>query len=222
MTVSSPRQANSLPALLYLLSIDLDKAKVPDRRKTGYVLRAAALIELGLHGKVADVRGKAHVTDAGGTGDPVLDRVLGEIARDRDRKWEHWVRRNGRDTLDAVERQLVSAGAITVRKRTFLADRVNAVRAASIGQLRQRILNTLRGDQPVETLDPYDAALTALAANGELSKAIPRKERKAHKDRVAALTDHLGASAPALKNLVDELYWRRWSPAGSVAAANAR
>lgn len=220
--MSSSRQANTLPAMLYLLSINLDKAKVPDRQKLGYVVRAAALIELGLRGKVADVDGKAHVTDAASTGDPVLDKVLGEITRDRDRKWKHWVRHHSGDTLGAVENQLVSAGAVTVRRRTLLADKVDAVDAAAVGRLRQRILNTLTGDQDIESLDPSDVALTALAANGELSTAIPERQRKAHKRRVRALTDHIGTSAPALKNLVAELYWLRLSSPAAVAAANAR
>lgn len=213
-------QTNSLPAMLYLLSINLDKEQVPDRKKIGYVLRAAALIDLGLRGKLADVAGKAHVTSEEGTGDPVLDEVLGEIAKNRDRKWKYWVRHNHSDTLDAVEDQLVSAGAIKVHARTLLADKVEVADSAAIGKLRQRVLTTLTGGQRIEKLDPYDVALTALAANGELSTAIPNKERRAHKDRVTALTEHIGTSAPAVKKLVTELRLVRTS-AGWVGAANA-
>lgn len=213
-------QANSLPAMLYLLSIDIDKEKLPDRKKIGYVLRAAALVELGLLGKLVDVDGKVHVTTEVGTGDPVLDKVLGEIAWNRDRKWKQWVRHDGSETLHAVESQLVSGGAIEIHARTLLADKVHAVDSVAIAKLRQRVLTTLSGGQHIEKLDPYDLALTALAANGELGMAIPNKERKAHKDRISALTDHIGACAPALRQLVAELRWLR-TQGGWIGAANA-
>jgi hypothetical protein len=217
--MSSPLQAYSLPGKLYLLGIDIDKERVPDRRKLAYVVRAAALIELGLRGNVADVDGKVQVTNDEGIGDPVLNLVLGEIAMGRDRKWKHWVRYNDRDTLNSVENQLMSAGAITVHERMILADRVHALDPPAIGQLRQRILTTLTGDQQIGTLDPYDVALTALAANGELRTAISSRERRAHKDRITALTRHIGTSAPALRSLVSELRSRRST--GWIGAANA-
>src|SRR3979411_2070594 len=94
MTMPSSVQTNSLSAMLYLLGINLDKEKVPDRKKIGYVLRAAALIDLGLRGNLADVDGKVYVTSEKGTGDPVLDKVLGEITKDHARRWKYWVRHN--------------------------------------------------------------------------------------------------------------------------------
>jgi hypothetical protein len=206
--------------MLYLLSIDLGREKVPDRKKIGYVLRAGALVDLGLRGNLADVDGKVHVTSTEATGDPVLDKVLGEISRDRERKWTHWVRHHDSDTLDAVENQLACAGVIKVHQRTLLADKVETLDAAAVVQLRQRVLSTLTSAQHIEDLDPYDVALTAMAANGELSTAIPNKERRAHKDRVTGLTNHIGTSAPALKKLVTELHSVRTS-AGWVGAANA-
>jgi hypothetical protein len=206
--------------MLYLLSIDLGREKVPDRKKIGYVLRAGALVDLGLRGNLADVDGKVHVTSTEATGDPVLDKVLGEISRDRERKWTHWVRHHDSDTLDAVENQLACAGVIKVHQRTLLADKVETLDAAAVVQLRQRVLSTLTSAQHIEDLDPYDVALTAMAANGELSTAIPNKELRAHKARVRALTDYIGSSAPALKNLIAELHARR-SVGGWLTAANA-
>src|SRR3982074_1603007 len=87
MTISPRVQARSLPALLYLLGIGLENEKVPDRKKLGYVMRAAALIDLVLGAKLADVGGRARVTSEHGTGDAVLDNVLDEIASHRGRKW---------------------------------------------------------------------------------------------------------------------------------------
>jgi hypothetical protein len=204
-----------------MLGIDLDAHKVPDRKKLGYVLRAAALVELGLRGNLADSDGKVQVTREARTGDAVLDTVQGEIAADRARKWKYWVRHNAGGTLSAVESQLVGAGAIKVQRRTLLADKVEAADPAAVGELRQRVRTTLTGGRHIEELDPYDVALTALAANGALSTAIPNRERRAHKDRVKALTDHIGTSAPALKQLVAELRLLRSVSTGWIGAAQA-
>jgi hypothetical protein len=64
--------------------------------------------------------------------------------------------------------------------------------------------------------------LTALAANGEQSTAIPDKVRRAHRDRVRALTDHVGPGAALLRSVLSELWWRRGSSSAAGAAANAR
>lgn len=164
--MSSPARPDSLPALLYMLGIDLDAHKVPDRKKLGYVLRAATLVELGLRDNLADSDGKVQVTREARTGDAVLDTVLGEIAGDRGRKWKYWVRLNAGGTLSAVESHLVGAGAVQVRRRTLLADKVEVADPVAVGELRQRVLTTLTGGRHIEELDPYDVALTALAANG--------------------------------------------------------
>jgi hypothetical protein len=222
--VDGPTLRKSLPAMLYLLSIDVDKEKVPDRTKIGLVLRSAALFELVLRGYLTDVKGKAHPASEAAANDPVLDLVLGEIAKERDRGWSHWIRHHASGTLTAVEDQLMSTGAIKLRRRALLGDKVEVVDQAAHSQLRQRVLATLTGGAPIETLDINDIALTELAAYGDVNTAIPHKERRAHKDRLKALTDHLGAGAPVLKKLVNEIWLMRATRfnGGAVAAANAR
>jgi hypothetical protein len=222
--MSSSVPAKSLPAMLYLLSIDVDKEKVPDRTKIGWVLRSAALFELVLRGNLTDVNGKAHLAGEAAADDPVLDLVLGEIATDRDRRWSHWIRHHASGTLTAVEDQLMSTGAIKLQRRALLGDKVEVVDQAAHSQLRQRVLATLTGGAPIERLDVNDVALTELAAYGDVSTAIPHKERRAHKDRLKALTDHVGAGAPVLKKLVNEIRLMRATRfnGAAVAAANAR
>jgi hypothetical protein len=212
----------SLPELLYLLSIDLAKHKQSDRQKIGYIVRAAALTELGLRGSVADADGKVQVRRDASTGDPLLDSVLHEIADDRQRSWKDWVRRRERQTLDALENQLKGTGAITIEKHVVLGDKIWVTDVASVRALQKELLDTLTGGQSIDLLEPRTIALAALTANGELSTAIPDKVRKAHKDRVRTLTDQTGPAAGALKSVVSVLWWRRGSNGGAIAAANAR
>ncbi len=212
----------SLPELLYLLSIDLAKHKQSDRQKIGYIVRAAALTELGLRGSVADADGKVQVRRDASTGDPLLDSVSHEIADDCQRSWKDWVRRRERQTLDALENQLKGTGAITIEKHVVLGDKIWVTDVASVRALQKELLDTLTGGQSIDLLEPRTIALAALTANGELSTAIPDKVRKAHKDRVRTLTDQTGPAAGALKSVVSELWWRRGSNGGAIAAANAR
>lgn len=224
MTMSSSVQAKSLPAMLYLLGIDVDKEKLPEPKKISYVLRAGALVELVLRGNLTDVDGKAHPVSEAATGDPVLDLVMGEVAKDRGQRWSHWIRHDARATLKALEDQLSSTGAIKMQRRMLLGDKVEVVDQAAHSQLRQQVLATLTGGAPVETLGVKDVALTALTAYGELTTAIPHKQRRAHKDRLKALTEHAGPSAPVVKKLADEIFWLKSSGhnGGAIAAANAR
>lgn len=183
----------SLSTMLYLLSVDPCKGRIAARRKVGHALRAAVLIDLVIRGRLSDAGGKVQVINMEHTGDPVLDQVLDEIlvdeiVRDRERKWKHWVRHDAGAVLDAVKKQLVSAGTIVVHKRLMRRKKVEVTDPASVDQLRQRILSTLRSDQVVEDLNLYEVVLTALAANGELDAAIPGKERRLHQERLRALT----------------------------------
>lgn len=219
--MNSTAPATTLPAMLYLLSIDLDKHKLADRKKTGYILRAAALIELAVRGNLADVDGKVRVRNDMATGDPVLDAVLAEIAATRDRSWKDWTRHHDGEMVDAVEAQLVRAGSIAVHKHALLGDKVEVLDSTAIGPLQRLVVSTLSGQEELDRLDRRDAALTALAAIGELRTAIPDKERKAHQARVRLLTDQIGTSALALQSLVTELRWRRTNT-GWINAATAR
>jgi hypothetical protein len=222
LTVSASADTLSLPELLYLLGIDLDKHKQSERLKLAYVVRAAALTELSLRGNIVDANGKIDMHHESSTGHPVLDGVLHEIADDRPRSWKDWIRRHERQTLEAVESQLKSAGAITIEKHLLLGDKVWVTDVARVRTLQRLVLDALTGGQPIDQLEPRTIALTALAANGELGTVIPHKVRKAHKDRVHTLTERAGPSAAALRSAVSELWWRRGSNSGAVAAANAR
>jgi hypothetical protein len=100
----------SLPAQAYLLACDVEKNRLRDRQRAGYLIRGAALTDLLLRGHLVDNDGVAVAVSGGTAGDEVLAELLGEIARSRPRRWKIWVRMDFRGTLRAVETQLEAAG----------------------------------------------------------------------------------------------------------------
>ena len=52
------QQPDSLPAQLFLLAVDPQRRRLVSRTEMGYVLRAAALVELQLAGRLVDDGGR--------------------------------------------------------------------------------------------------------------------------------------------------------------------
>lgn len=104
----------SLPAGAYLLACDVDRNKVRDRQRVGYLARAAALTDLLLRGRLIDEDGVVRAVQGGSTGDDALDEVLGQVVADKSRSWRAWVRKDHRAAVRSIEEQLESAGVIQV------------------------------------------------------------------------------------------------------------
>ncbi|MDJ1136139.1 GOLPH3/VPS74 family protein [Streptomyces iconiensis] len=193
----------SLPAQLFLLACDPEKEKVTGRDSLGYVVRAAALAELEIQDCLRDDGGKARARDRR-TGDAFLDGVLrGIAAQPRPRRWKTLVAKERRQTLDALESALESAGLISVERRTLRPRRVRARDRELPQRLRAQAAGILCGDVPVSQVEPRQAALTAMAALGKLSPLVTWRDRHQHRHRLKELTAAAGPAGPALKKALD-------------------
>jgi hypothetical protein len=208
----------SLPARAYLLACDTARDRLPDRERVALLVRAAALTDLVLRGRIADDGGRPVVTGAGGTGHLVLDDLLAEFAADPHRKWRARVRRGARETLRSLEAQLDAAGVIALRTSRVLGlfprRRPEVREPAAAAGLRDEVRAALRSDAPVSA---DVAALTSLAAAVELGAVLPRGERRRHRDRLARLEEQAGAAVPALRKVIREL---RAARTAAIAAAS--
>ncbi|MDQ7810217.1 GPP34 family phosphoprotein [Amycolatopsis sp. A133] len=208
----------SLPARAYLLACDTGRNRLPDRERVALLVRAAALTDLVLRGRVADDGGRPVVSGAGGTGHLVLDDLLAELAADTHRKWRARVRRGARGTLHSLEAQLDAAGVISLRTSRVLGlfprRRPEVRDVATAAALHEQVMAAARSDAPVP---PDVAALTSLAAAVELRSVLRRGERRRHRDRLARLEEQTGAAVPALRKVIRELQAAR---AASIAAAS--
>lgn len=206
----------SLPARLYLLAYDTRRQRLTARSRLGHVVRAGALADLLLDGRVTDDSGRPR-TDGSGTPrpgagllgpDPVVDSMLKEIAASRPRRWQHWVRHDARSAQRAVRDQLEDGGWIRVEFRRplgiFSRTVITLRDPRTVNRLVAEVTRSLHGGEPAARIPPRRAALVALAAAGELPTVFPRSVRRRHRNRIGQLEDCCGPITPALRRVIQQ------------------
>lgn len=190
---------------MYLLAHD-DTAHGPyDRSRTELLVRAAALVDLAMRGRLGEEGGTVTVSGSRPTGDPVLDGVLRDAAGGHG--WKQLVRQHRKRTLREVEDRLAAEGLLTVREpRTpFGTRRLTLTDPAARTAPHARVTAALHGDGPVQDIPLADAALLALAAAGGVRSVVSRRDRKTFRARIDAGTARLAALAPGLEKTVRAL-----------------
>jgi hypothetical protein len=128
---------------------------------------------------------------------------MGQIA-DHDRGWQSWLRHDHKQTLRTVERDLQATQVLQVHERKRLGliatTHVTVADAALVDVLQQEARAILHGSQPVEEVEPVDAAVVALCAAGRVPAVVSRGDRRDYDDRIDALTDRVAAIAPGLRD----------------------
>lgn len=196
------RVPESLPARMFLLAYDLRKQRMSKGgARLGYVLRAAALTELYLDGRLGEERRRPV---PGTPGDDPYG-VLAQIAASRPRSWQHWVRKDSKAIVTAVRDELARGGWIRVRSRRafglFPRHEIAVKDPRVVKTLWGGASSALRG-RPVAHVHSYDAAAVALAAAGELKTVLPGPDRRRHKRRIQELTARTGPAAPAVRKVI--------------------
>jgi hypothetical protein len=213
----------TLPARLYLLTYDPEKARMGGAQFVGPALRAAALLELLHRGLIADEGGRVVLvggsagTRGAGVGasrapagqpaaDAVVERVLAQIAESRTRSWQRWVARDNRRTTRCARDDLAAGRWIRVDRRRVLGviprTTVTVRDQRAVRALLDQARRALRGQTPVDQLDPGLRELTALAVLGELRPVATGRERRAYRTRTTALAEQLGPLGPALRKVI--------------------
>jgi hypothetical protein len=190
---------------MYLLAYD-DAAEGPyDRPRTRLLLRAAALIDLALRGRLRENDGTVTVSGTRPTGNPALDGMLHDAAGGHG--WKHLVRTHRKRTLTEVEDRLAAAGLLTVKEPRipFGSRRVTLADRGLPTALHARMSTALRGEDPVRDIPAADAALLALAAAGAVRSVVSRQDQKTYRARIDDCTGALAALAPGLEKAVRDL-----------------
>jgi hypothetical protein len=213
---------DSLPAKLFLLACDAEKHRRQRGVELGYALRGAILADLNLRQCLrVDEDGYAKASSARRTGDRVLDDALHEIAESRPRRLRAWVRHGARASVGAVQDQLVAAGEIRVGEDAvlgiFKVRRIDVVHPTELAALRARVRDVVLINRSVNAVPVADAALVSLAIAGEVRGTLDRRERRAHADRITALSKRGGEAVPALRDVMRQVKAAR---AAAAAAAS--
>jgi hypothetical protein len=187
---------------VYLQAYDLISQDLYDRTRTAFLVRAGVLFELARRGRLIEAGGNVQVVSAEPTGDLALDEALRQIAG-HDRSWKAWLRRDYKQTLQAVEAQMQTIGLLVIEESKLLGlvsrTRVTVTDPAVVEELQQQARTILRGSQPASEIDPADAAVVALAAAGRVPAVVSRKASREGKDLIDALTGRVGTLAPGLE-----------------------
>ncbi|MEU8664537.1 GOLPH3/VPS74 family protein [Actinoplanes philippinensis] len=195
----------SLAQRIFLLAHDPEKGRPRIGTNLGAMVRAAALADLYLQGHLTDERGRAVAVTGRSCADPVLATLLGDIAAARPRKWQTWVDRRQHATAVAVRRQLGEDGwarlepyrVLGIFPATRVTPRDPRVRKALLGRVRAALKD------PIDRVDPADAALVAITAAGGLGLVLDRAARRGAKRRIQELTDISGPIGPALRKSIE-------------------
>jgi Golgi phosphoprotein 3 (GPP34) len=197
------QRPDSLPAQLFLLAVDPRRQRLTGRGELGYVLRAAALVDLQLTGHLVDADGRPKVADPSPVPDPVLAAVLAQVAAEPGRRWRYWIRRDAR----RIQRE-VAAGLVAGRRIEQHPYRILGVVPAE----RIVILDPFVRDRIVGAIDAAlsdawpvgdrTAAVVALAAAAQLRIVLPRARRREHRQRIGELVARTGPVPQALRRLL--------------------
>lgn len=200
---------HSLPQRIFLLAYNPDKGKVGLGTNLGAMLRAAALADLYRSGHLTDERGRAAIDVRHPRLDPVLDALLEEIAGHRPHTWQSWIGRGQRAAVRAVRRQLDDDGWVHLQPHKILGLFPTTEVTIRDPRVREELLGRVDTalHEPIDGIDPADAALVAIIAAADLKLVLDRKTARANKRRIKELAELSGPVGPAL---------RKWIQAAAV------
>ncbi|MDE3721356.1 GPP34 family phosphoprotein [Nocardiopsis sp. N85] len=197
----------TLPQRLYLLTYDIDgnrfdPVSTPYR---GHLLRAAALTELIIGGLLRDNGGRAERT--GRTpDDPFLADVLSGLSPNEPGHWINAVPDREWKAETTVREQLVANGSITVvRGRVlgmFPSRKVTLDHPERVRLLRERTRDAVLAGREAASVPIEDAALAAIAVEGDVWTVFTPAERQRHRAEVKALRERFEAEVPGMLNAI--------------------
>ena len=194
----------SLPGRVYLLAFDRERDRLGSRMWLGYALRAAALAELVVDGRVIDEGGRGvAVAGVRPPNDPVLRAVLEDLGG---RTWRALASRRRREIENAVAAQLDASGHIRILRPTTVwrRSRIELHNPRLHTRLTERVSAILRGSVPVDRTPPVDVALVAILAVAEIRSGMTKSQRKEYADRVTAAIKSAGPPIDGLKHAISQ------------------
>ena len=188
------QRPDSLPAQLFLLAVDPARRRLTGRSGLGYVLRAAALVDLQLSGHLVDDGGRPKATGNPEPPDPVLDPILRQVTADPRRRWSYWVGRDVRPTTAAIREQLVAGRRIEVEPYRILV---------------------LLPARRIIVLEPFARDRIVGAIDAALGDGWPVGERTAALATLQQQNDQLNVQQQDIKNKITQLNSMRLAAYGN-------
>ncbi|MFE0735573.1 GPP34 family phosphoprotein [Streptomyces sp. NPDC058855] len=200
----------TLAADMILLAFDEEGGRLPVRQSLAPAVRGALLAELLAGGGLVDEDGTARAAgDA--PQDAALRHVWQRVTAEPGRKWLHWVRKDGRESIHEVLRGMAKDGLLEQSTSRVLGvfplNRAELTPAglAAAAEVRAAVVATAEADGPGAGGDRF-ALLAGLAhAGGRLGTALSSDRRRALKPRLTALSDGADPVSGAVRRAVQDL-----------------
>ncbi|MGW1988938.1 GOLPH3/VPS74 family protein [Embleya sp. NPDC001921] len=200
----------SMARRVFLLAYSPERRRPLSRAHLGVTLQAAALYDLYERGLIRDDDGRVTVAAPRGTVvahcDLAADLLARITASKRAHRWRHWVKKGERQAVGRVGARLERERVIRYESHRLLG--IIPTRRIVLRQPRLRTEATeamwgaLKGTRPITRVPAADAALAALAYEGQLRVVLGGRERRAAKGRVRELEAGLGPVPEALRKVV--------------------
>ncbi|PSK96283.1 Golgi phosphoprotein 3 GPP34 [Murinocardiopsis flavida] len=195
----------TLPQRLYLLSYDIDQNRFDpvSIAYRGQLLCAAALAQLTAAGQLRVHNATAERTTARPPEDPFLADVLADVSPDKPRHFNSAVYLRAAEAEKAVREQLTANGTITVDRGRALG--IFPTRTVTLGHpeqvrvLREHTRNAVLAGHDAAAVPFGDAALAAIAAEGDIWTAFTPGERSAHRPMLTAIQERFDTAVPGLR-----------------------
>lgn len=192
---------------MILLAFDAEGGRLPVRQSLAPAVRGALLAELLDGGALTDEAGTAKAVGEAPQ-DAALRQAWQHVAAEPGRKWLHWVRKDGRESIHEVLRGLEKDGLLEQNtSRVFGVFPLNRAGLtpdglSAAGEVRATVVaaaeESAAGDRA--------ALLAGLAyAGGQLSTALSADRRRALKSRLTALSEGAAPVSTAVRRAVQDL-----------------
>ncbi|MFF5423878.1 MULTISPECIES: GPP34 family phosphoprotein [unclassified Streptomyces] len=198
----------TLAADMILLAFDEEGRKLPVRQSLAPAVRGALLAELLADGGLVDEDGTARAAGEAPR-DAALRHVWQRVGAEPGRKWLHWVRKDGRESIHEVLRGMAKDGLLEQSTSRVLGvfplNRAELTPAglAAAAEVRAAVVAAAEAGG---TGGGRFALLTGLAhAGGQLGTALPSDRRRALKPRLTALSEGADPVSAAVRRAVQDL-----------------
>ncbi|GAA2067427.1 hypothetical protein GCM10009801_14760 [Streptomyces albiaxialis] len=202
----------TLPQRLFLLcyTVRKEKFELTNLQGRGQLLRAAALAELALDGRIGAEGGKGRRTATEPPEDTFLAEVWHEVPADKPKSWLSLVHGKAHASEKPVRLQLAATGAVTVQHDKWMkmlaVDRVTVMDPEGVRAEQETVREAVLGGADPAAV-PMDAlTMAVLAAETEVTSVFSGKERAGHKEALKALAARFDAAVPGLRKALRDSY----------------
>ncbi|MFG3257593.1 GPP34 family phosphoprotein [Streptomyces sp. NPDC048172] len=203
----------TLPQRLFLLcyTVEKEKFELTNLQGRGQLLRAGALAELTLDGRLHPEGGKGfRRPDAEPPEDSFLAEVWHDVPTDKPKGWLSLVHGKAHTSEKPVRLQLAATGAVTIQHDKWMkmlaVDRVAVTDPERVRAEQKTVREAVFGGPDPAAVPMAELTMAVLAAEVEVTSVFTGKERAEHKRTLKVLAARFDDAVPGLRKALRDSY----------------